>query len=223
MSEDAMELDVPEPEIRKSIVEVKPNSYIVLADPERQLEFPASLSPSWVQDQLSGTQWKFIKSNNIKITPNLIVSMYKDAKKGLSKRAILARHGFPPVRWSEWQKKADEGQEPYYLWSQCMFYAASQVEASVLENVRLQATGDFKAAKWLLEHVNPTDYAPTPKEQTVNIAGDVNATQNNTTNTQSVNYMDDEKAKQIASLLQTMKVLPSNEEPVEAEVVEDGS
>lgn len=222
MSDEGMELEVPEPEIRKTIIQTETGGYIVLADRERQLEFPLALTPSWVEDQLTGIQWKFIRFHAGKLTPHMIVSMYKDAKKGLSKRAILARHGFPPVRWSEWQRKADEGLEPYYLWSQCMFYAAAQVETDVLKDVRLQATGDFKAAKWLLEHINRDEYAPTPKEQTVNIHGDVTANQNNTTNTASVNYMDDEKAKQIAQLLQTMKVLPSAEEPVEdAEVIEE--
>lgn len=203
---------------RTSIVE-KDGGWMVLADQDRSLEFRAALTPSWIEDQLSGSQWKIIRSNGIKLNPQMITSMAKDAKKGLSKRAIMARHGYPATRWSEWQNKADQGVEPYYLWSQCMFYAASQVEADVLASVRLQATGDFKAAKWLLEHINRDEYAPTPKEQTVNIHGDVNATQN--TNTQSVNYMDDDKAKQIAQLLQTFKVIPKAEEPVDAEVVED--
>lgn len=224
MSEDSMELDVPEPEYepKKTIME-KGSSYVVLADQERQLDFPSIVNATWVEEQLSGLQWKFIKSNT-KLSPQLIVSMYKDAKKGLSKRAILARHGMPPARWSQWQKLADEGVEPYYLWSQCMFYAASQVEADVLKDIRMQASGDFKAAKWLLEHINREEYGPTPKEQTVNISGDVNNTQNNvTTNTDSVNYMDDDKAKQIAQLLQTFKVVPKLEGIEDAEVIEDGS
>lgn len=207
---------------KKTIVEHAPGRWMVLADHDKQLEFPPNLNMTWISDQLTGSQWKIIHSEGIKMNPQLILSMYRDAKKGLSKRAILARHGYPPAKWSEWQRRADDGQEPYYLWSQCMFYAASQVEEDVLKNVRLQATGDFKAAKWLLEHINRDEYGPTPKEQTVNIHGDVNASQTTTNHAEtSVNYMSDDKALEIARLLKTFNVVPELEAPVEAEVVED--
>lgn len=222
MDEIGGELDAQGTDIepfRKSIIE-QDGRWMVLADQERTVDFGVgTLTPGWIERQLSGAQWKIIQSNGVKLNPQMINSMAKDAKKGLSKRAIMARHGFPATRWSEWQRKADQGLEPYYLWTQCMFYAAAQVEDDVLKGIKLQAQGDFKAAKWLLEHINPDDYAPTPKEQTVNIHGDVTASQ--TTNTASVNYMDDDKAKQIAELLQTFKVVPKLDKVIDAEVVED--
>lgn len=221
MSEESAELEVLDDSLgHRSIIE-KDGKFIAVADTERVLEFPQTPTAKWVEEQLTGNQWRIIHSRNIKLNPQLICSMFKDAKKGLSKRAILARHGMPPHRWSEWQRKADQGQEPYYLWSQCMTYAAAQVEDNILKDVRLQAQGDFKAAKWLLEHINRDEYGPTPKEQTVNIHGDVNATQTTNNNETSVNYMTDEHAVEVAQLLKSIGVIPQIEAPVDAEVIED--
>lgn len=223
MSEDSTELDVFDESFRpkKSIVE-QDGKWVVLADKHRELEFPRVVTPAWVEDQLSGSQWRIIKGNGIRLNAQLISSMSKDASKGLSKRAILARHGFTPDRWSEWARKALQGYEPYYLWSQCMQYSAAQVEQDVMQDIRLQAKGDFKAAKWIMERINPDEYGPAPKEQTVNIHGDVNNTQNNTTqNETSVNYMSDEHALEVARLLKNFGVLPELDAVQEAEVVED--
>ena len=179
---------------------------------------PAVITGKWIQSQLTKQEWAEIKRTHttLKLNPYLIESMAKDAKKGLSKRSIMARAGLSVVTWTAWEHKAAQGEQPYLLWYQMMMYAVSSVEEDLIENIKLAGMSDWKASKWLLEQLNKDEYSPTPKNQTVNIAGDVK-----TDNTTSVNYMSEDKALEVAKLLQGLGVVPQIENVVEGEIVED--
>lgn len=194
--------------------------------PPRELDevdkyrMPDRITAKWVQAQLTRQEWADIKKssrNRATLNPQVIESMSRDAKKGLSKRSIMVRHGLTANTWGLWERKAATGEQPYLLWYQVMMYAISDVEEELLDNIRLAGQADWKASKWLLEMLNRDEYSPTPKSQTVNIAGDVHA--ESTSN--SVNYMSDEKALEVAKLLQGFGVIPQIDNVVEGEVVSE--
>lgn len=173
---------------------------------------PDNLTAAWVQKQLTKAEWAAV-DKRCALNPHLIAEMSRDAKRGLLKRAIMARYGFHVATWKRWEDKAHEGVQPYALWLQCVMMSYASIEAEQMENVRAAALGDWKAAKWILEQVNKDEYSPTPKT-TINVAGDVK--QEN-----SVNFVRDEDAVAIAQILQQVKAIPSA--PVEdAEIVEEG-
>lgn len=181
-------------------------------------QMPSTLSVRWIHAQLPRETWEWIKDTKpkCKINGYLIESMCKDAKKGASKRAIMAKAGYNVATWDVWERKAVVDQEqPYLLWYQCMMHSFASIEDELRENVRLHAQSDWRAAKWMLEQINKDEYAPTPKNQTVNISGDVH---NKTDNKTSINTMSDETALQVAQLLQGYGVVPQIDE---AEVVEE--
>lgn len=187
--------------------------------PPKQLDevdryrMPDTITAKWVTTQLTKQEWAEIKSTHrgLRLNPYMIESMARDAKKGLSKRSIMARHGMATSTWATWEKKAAQGEQPYLLWYQCIMFAVSSVEESLIDNIKLAGMSDWKASKWLLEQLNKEEYGPTPKSQTVNIAGDVNNTENNA----SVNYMSDDHALEVAKILQTIGVVPQIENVVE--------
>lgn len=183
---------------------------------------PDTLTVRWIHAQLPRETWEWIKDTKpkCKINGYLIESMCKDAKKGASKRAIMARAGYHVSTWNQWEAKAQAGEQPYLLWYQCIMHAMASIEEDLLESVRVAALGDWKAAKWMLEQINKDEYSPTPKSQTVNIAGDVHQ---KTDTTASVNYMSNDTALEVAKLLQGFGVVPEiTDGSVDAEVVEDG-
>ncbi len=183
-------------------------------------QMPGTLTVRWIHAQLPRETWEWVKDTKpkCKINGYLIESMCKDAKKGASKRAIMAKAGYHIVTWDQWERKAMEGEQPYLLWYQCMMHSFASIEDELLDNIRVQASGDWRAAKWMLEQINKPEYSPTPKNQTVNIAGDVH---NKTNNKASVNYLTDGDAVEIAQLLQGFGVVPQIENTVEGEVVEE--
>ncbi len=187
-------------------------------DEVQKYRMPERVTAKWVEAQLTKKEWTELKRTQgaNKLNPYLIEAMCADAKKGLSKRSIMARAGYGIQTWNAWEQKAAEGRQPYALWYQCMMISVSTVEEDLIQNIQLQAQTDWKAGKWLLEQLNKDEYSPTPKTQVVNVAGDVN---NETTT--SVNYMDDQKALQVAKLLQGFGVIPEIDNVVEGEVIED--
>lgn len=178
---------------------------------------PSRLSASWIEGQLPDKFWTDFKKVGGKLTAPMIAAMCDDARRGLSRRAIMARAGFHVRTWWAWEKKAADEMQPYVLWYQCLIHSISQVEEELVDNIRMQSTGDWKAAKWLLEQLNRDEYSPTPSAQILNIHGDVKQD-----NTQSVNYMDQNSAVQVAQLLKQIGALPAGEEEtVDAEVVDE--
>lgn len=177
---------------------------------------PKTFGSKWIEAQLSKAEWAQIKrtQSGTKLNPYLIESMCMDAKKGLSKRSIMARAGYSVQTWHGWERKAAEGIQPYALWYQCMMLSISQVEEELIKNVRLASMEDWKAAKWLLEMHNKDEYSPTPTTQITNIAGDVQAEK-------SVNYMTEDDAIKVAKLLQSFGAVPQIENVVEGEIVEN--
>ncbi len=180
---------------------------------------PTTITAAWIEKQLTKSEWAQIKRSHPRLTlnPYIIENMARDAKKGLSKRSIMARAGLSASTWTHWEHKAAEGEQPYLLWYQMMMYSISSVEEDLIENIKMAGMADWKASKWLLEQLNKEEYSPTPKNQIVNVAGDVK-TENNTN---SINYMSDEKALEVAQLLQNFGVVPQIENVVEGEVVEN--
>lgn len=177
---------------------------------------PKTINAKWVEAQLSKTQWSQIKrtQSGTALNPHLIESMCKDAQKGLSKRSIMARSGYSVQTFYAWERKAAEGIEPYALWYKCLLLSISNVEEDLIKNIRLASMEDWKAAKWLLEMQNKDEYGATPTTQITNIAGDVKAEN-------SVNYMTEDDALQVAKLLQSFGAVPQIDNVVEGEVVED--
>lgn len=181
---------------------------------------PDTITTRWVHAQLPKETWDWIKETKprCKIDGYLIEAMCKDAAKGASKRSIMAKAGYNVATWNTWERKAMEGEQPYLLWYQCMMHSFSSIEDELMDSVRNNAQTDWRAAKWMLEQINKDEFTPTPKNQTVNISGGVH----NKTNTKnSVNYMSDEQALEVAQLLQGIGVIPEIENVVEGEVVED--
>ncbi len=185
---------------------------------------PDTPTAPWIEAQLTKKEWAEIKRTQgvTKLNPHLIEGMCEDAKKGLSKRSIMARAGYSLSTWYTWEKKAAQGLQPYSLWYQCMMISVSSVEEDLLENIKMAGMADWKASKWLLEQLNKDEYAPvTQRSTTVNVQGDLNAT--STDNSSSVNYMDDTKALEVARLLQQFGVVPTQiDNVVEGEVVDEG-
>lgn len=185
---------------------------------------PDKPTASWIEAQLTKKEWAEIKrtQQGTRLNPHLIESMCRDAEKGLSKRSIMARAGYSFQNWRLWEQRAANGQQPYALWYQCMMISISSVEEDLLDNIKMAGQADWKASKWLLEQLNKEEYSPaTQAGTTVNIAGDVNAS---TDNSSSVNYMDDTKAMEVARLLQQFGVVPTEiENVVEGEVVDEAN
>jgi hypothetical protein len=185
---------------------------------------PDKPDASWIEAQLTKAEWREIKrtQQGTRLNPHLIESMCRDAEKGLSKRSIMARAGYSYQTWRLWEQKAAKGLQPYALWYQCIMISISSVEEDLIQDIRLAGQADWKASKWLLEQLNKEEFSPASQSgTTVNVAGDLNAT-NNTDNSNSVNYMDDQKAIEVARLLQQFGVVPTAiENVVEGEVVED--
>lgn len=181
---------------------------------------PDTVTAKWVQAQLSRQEWSQIKATQTsnRLNPNLIESMCRDAKKGLSKRSIMARHGYTTQTWNIWERKATEGMQPYLLWYQCIMLSYSSVEEEELAKIRAAGHEDWKASKFILETLNRDEYAPNAKGTTniTNIHGDV-------TNEASINYMTEDDSIQVAKLLQAIGALPSKEEIMEGEVVDEGN
>ena len=180
---------------------------------------PKVITVEWVTAQLTKSEWAQLKrtQKNLMLNPHVIVSMCKDAAKGLSKRSIMARHGMSVATWARWEHKAAEDIQPYALWYNAMMYTVSGVEEELLDNIKLAGQADWKASKWLLEQLNKDEYGPTPKNQITNINGDIN------TET-SVNHVDDTAAMQIAKIMQSIGALDIPDEDIveDAEVIEDG-
>lgn len=185
-------------------------------DEVAKYRMPDRVTAEWVQAQLSKKEWSDIKrtQGSTRLNPHLIESMCSDAKKGLSKRSIMARAGYSVGTWRQWELKAAEGIQPYALWYQCIMLSYSSVEEEELQKVRLAGLEDWKASKWILEYINKEEFAAAPKTQiTTNITGDV-------TNEQSINFMSEDDAVQVAKLLKGIGALPEIENVVEGEVVE---
>lgn len=179
---------------------------------------PETVTATWVQAQLSRQEWAEIKRTQTsnRLNPHLIESMCRDAKKGLSKRSVMARHGYTTQTWGVWERKAAEGQQPYLLWYQCIMLSYSSVEEQELEKIRAAGHEDWKASKWILEQINKDEYGATTQTTNItNIHGDV-------TNEQSVNYMSEDDAQDVAKLLQAIGVIPSSPQTIEGEVVNEG-
>lgn len=185
-------------------------------DEVEKYRMPTNVTAKWVEAQLTKTEWSEIKRTQTsnKLNPYMIESMCRDAKKGLSKRSIMARAGLSAATWTRWEHKAAEGLQPYSLWHQCMMLAVSTVEDELIDNVRMAGQTDWKASKWLLEQINKDEYSPTPKNQVVNINGDVSSEA-------SVNYVTESDAMSIARIMHSIGALPQIDNVVEGEVVED--
>lgn len=186
-------------------------------DEVQKYRAPDRVTAKWVESQLTKAEWAEVKRTQgpNKLNPHLIESMCMDAKKGLSKRSIMARAGLAAGTWNLWERKALEGVQPYAIWYQCMMLSVSSVEEDLIENIKMAGMSDWKASKWLLEQINKEEYSPAPKNQIINVAGDVTNEQN------SINYMTEDDSVQVAKLLQSIGALPQIENVVEGEVVED--
>ncbi len=184
---------------------------------------PETPTARWIEAQLTKKEWAEIKRTPGpgKLNPHLIEGMCEDAKKGLSRRSIMARAGYSLSTWYAWERKAAEGLQPYSLWYQCMMISVSSVEEDLLENIKMAGMADWKASKWLLEQINKDEYAPaTQRGTTVNVQGDLHAT--SVTTEENPNFMSDEKALEVAKLLQRFGVVPAIDNVVEGEVVDEG-
>lgn len=170
---------------------------------------PDRLSAGWIEKQLPKSVWR---ENRSALNPHMILSMTEDARKGLSKRAIMARAGLSVNTWAKWEKRATEGDLVFALWYKCMIHSISSVESKLIGNVMDAADEDWKAAKWLLERLNKEEYADTQAGLTVNIDKSDNKT--------TINTITDDSAQAVARLLQELGV--ANSSTIDAEVVEDG-
>lgn len=172
---------------------------------------PARLTPVWVEGQLHKAVWKDDRSA---INPNSIVFMAQLRAQGLSKKGVMARLGLSQGTWHSWSKKAQEGLQPYLLWSQCMSHAEADMEEELLDNIRNKAQDDWKASQWLLGKLQPEDYSDKlgTTNNTINVHGDVNAKQT------TVNSLSNDD---IAGILSVFGEIEVGSPPVEAEVVED--
>lgn len=174
---------------------------------------PDRITAKWVRAQLPESEWREVTKHQKNINHHTIEYMCKLAKKGLPNAVIMARSGHSPQLWKQWEKRAAMGEEPYALWYKCVMYSRSHAEERLWDEIRGHGASDWKATKWLLEQSNKQEYGPEPKGQTINISGDVNQEQ-------SVNYMSDQDALQVARIMKQIGALPSAE-VVEGEVVED--
>lgn len=198
-------------------LEVSPAKLPAKPDPPELSEVdlyraPSQVTIKWVEAQLSRQAWR---DNRSSLNPQLITAMARDAAKGLSKRSIMARAGFGPRTWDQWVRKAEEGLEPYGIWYRSMLISFANKEQELLDMVDIGAETDWKAAKWRLEQINKEDYAESKGAgHTVNINGDMK--QEN-----SVNYLSQDDALQVAGILKTIGALNSAT-VIDAEVVEEG-
>lgn len=207
-------------------IDAEPGAAVVKKPKEftevEQYSLPTTITAKWITAQLTKDEWKQVKSTHgsTKLNPYLIETMCKDAKKGLSKRSIMARAGYAASTWNNWEKRAVEGDLLYTLWYRCMMVAVSTAEEKLLDQIRLAGHDDWKASKWLLETMNRDEYGPTPKSQTVNISGDVHSE-----TTTSINHMSKDEEVDVLKLLQSIGVTnlkrPEIDNVVEGEVVED--
>lgn len=216
MSEDWWEHETDVENVEASNLPVKPKK--VEIDEVEKYRMPDRISAGWVRAQLTASEWRQIKRTHttLKLNPEIIESMYRDARKGLAKRAIMARHGMHVNTWGRWEAKAEQGEQPYALWHTAMVHAWTSIEEQELQKIRDAGNVDWKASKWILEQINKEEYQPTPKNQVVNVHGDVHAEQ---TTEQSVNYFTNEKALQVANIMKQIGAIPSDD-VVEAEVVD---
>lgn len=171
---------------------------------------PDRITPKWVRQQLPKTVWSELPKN-AKINEFIIANMAEDAKRNLSKRAIMARAGFSTGTWDRWASRATQGEEPYALWLRCIMIGKSSLEEELWDSMYQQAviSKDFKATQYMLKHNNPEEYSEDSKT-TVNIE--------KIENTQSINYTSTDKARQVGNILAQLGIVS---DVVDADVVED--
>lgn len=174
---------------------------------------PARLSPEWVEGQLPKELWK---ANRSAINPRTVVFMVDLRAQGLSKKGVMARMGLAPNTWHAWMKKAQAGEQPYLLWSQCIGTAEADMEEEMMDNVRNAAQSDWKAAKWVLERMQPEEYSDKAGGGGISIHGDVNVNNKQTT----VNSLSLDEVAEIMGVFGEIDITGSAL-TVEAEVVED--
>lgn len=167
---------------------------------------PDRLSAGWIEKQLPRSVWK---DNRSKLNPHVIASMCDDARKGLSKRAIMARAGFGLQTWNQWEHKAADDSPVYALWYMCMIHSISSVEEELIGTIRDATENDWKAAKWLLERINKEEYSDAPAGVNIHL----NKTENQTT----INTITDEDSLAIAAILKEIGAVP-DAEIIEGEV-----
>jgi len=167
---------------------------------------PDRITAEWVRKQLPASVWRDHKQA---LKPAEISAMARDAKKGISKRAILGKAGYHVSSWDRWTRLAAEQNHPVYtLWYKVMIASISSVEEELMDSIRAEAMGDWRAAKWLLEQLNKDEYTES-KTTNINI---------NREEKVSINTITDSDAIEMARILQEIGAVPDIED---AEVVED--
>lgn len=172
---------------------------------------PNELTIGWVDRQLPTAVWR---ENKTALNPAMIVLMCKYARKGMSKRAIMARIGMHVNSWTVWERQAAQGNQPYALWYQCVMHSASGIEEELLDRVRRHAIEDWKAASWLLNKLNPDEFSENKNPTTT-----VNINNDGIEAKVQVNRLDDNTTKKIAELY--MAHVQPEPAAIEGEVVEE--
>lgn len=189
--------------------------------------FPKKLSVEWIREQLPAEFWENLH-HNCQCVPETIYIMSEYARRTPSKRAIAVRAGLHERIWSQWEERAQNGEQPYLLWYQCMAYALSELEEELLDNIRGAAMSDWKAATWMLGKINKAEFSDSRGgSNTVdNRSGD------NSTNIQiegdklTVNSLSRDDAARISEIFQEIGAFSKPEalesgEVVDGEVVPD--
>lgn len=173
---------------------------------------PDRLSAGWIERQLPKSTWKGLGKNS-RINQHVIFIMCEAARKGLSKRAIMAQVGLSGATWTSWESRAKDGDPVYLLWYQCMMHSISQVEGNLIESIQDASQKDWRAAKWLLERINAEEYSDGP-------GGGLTVNVNNNETKTTINTITDNDSLEIANLLHGLGII-SGDNVLEGEVVED--
>jgi hypothetical protein len=81
--------------------------------------------------------------------------------------AACARAGISRSTVDEWVQRGKDGQEPFAAFADRWAQARARANATLLDHVRgASASGDWRAAAWLLERAHPEEY---PREPSVTV------------------------------------------------------
>lgn len=198
--------------------------------PSKQVEkgtppdFPHKITAEWVREQLPKKVWDTVKRNGGQCSPETIHCMADIARRTPSKRSISIRAGLHPKTWQRWEALAEQGEQPYLLWYQCMALSLSELEEEMLDNIRGAAVSDWKAATWMLSKINKEEFAEQKgggdsSSTSIEIKNDKNSAK------VTINTLTREDTEKIGAIFQQIGAFQPQElesgEVVDGEVVEE--
>lgn len=95
----------------------------------------------------------------IECTEALIADICAHLSQGRSQRVTCKIVGISQQTWANWKHRGEDGEAPFDLFLERTTRASAEGHSRLLEHIEAAAPKDWRAAGWLLEHMDPETYA----------------------------------------------------------------